>query len=43
MTAGAIRGSEEDLAGRLDQIMERLDRIETRLPSEADQHRQPVP
>jgi hypothetical protein len=36
--AGAIRGSEKDLAGRLDQIMERLDRIETRLPSEADQH-----
>jgi hypothetical protein len=40
--AGPIRGSEEDLAGRPDQIMERLDRIETRLPSEADQHRQPV-
>jgi hypothetical protein len=33
MTAGAVRGSEEDLTGRLDQIMERLDRIETRLPS----------
>lgn len=43
MTAGAIGGSEEDLAGRLDQIMERLDRIETRLPSKADQHQQPVP
>jgi predicted transcriptional regulator len=40
--AGAVGGLEEDLAGRLDQIMERLDRIETRLPSEADQHRQPV-
>ena len=43
MTAGAIGGLEEDLAGRLDQIIERLDRIETWLPSEADQHRQPVP
>jgi hypothetical protein len=42
MTAGAIGGSEEELTGRLDQIMERLDRIETRLPSKADQHRQPV-
>jgi hypothetical protein len=40
--AGAVRGSEEDLAGRLDQIVECLGRIETRLPSEADQHRQPV-
>jgi hypothetical protein len=42
MTAGAIGGSQEGLAGRRDQIMEHLDRIETRLPSEADQHRQPV-
>jgi hypothetical protein len=39
MTAGAIGGSEEDLTGRLDQITERLDRIETRRPSAADQHR----
>ena len=31
--------AEEDLAGRLDQIMERLDRSETRLLNEADQHR----
>jgi voltage-gated potassium channel len=29
--------AEEDLAGRLDQIMERLDRIETRLPNEDEQ------
>jgi hypothetical protein len=43
MTAGAIGGSQEELAGRRDQIMERLDRIETRLRSEADQHRPPVP
>jgi voltage-gated potassium channel len=32
--------AEEDLAGRLDQIMERLDRIETRLPNEDEQHRE---
>jgi voltage-gated potassium channel len=32
--------AEEDLAGRLDQIMERLDRIETRLPSEDEQLRE---
>jgi voltage-gated potassium channel len=32
--------AEEDLAGRLDQIMERLDRIETRLPNEDEQLRE---
>jgi voltage-gated potassium channel len=32
--------ADEDLAGRLDQIMERLDRIETRLPNEDEQHRE---
>ena len=32
--------ADEDLAGRLDQIMERLDRIETRLPNQDEQHRQ---
>jgi voltage-gated potassium channel len=32
--------AEEDLAGRLDQIMERLDRIETRLPNEDEQPRE---
>ena len=32
--------AEEDLAGRLDQIMERLDRIETRLPNEDGQPRE---
>jgi hypothetical protein len=31
MMAGAVGGSQEDLTGRLDPIMERLDRIETRL------------
>jgi hypothetical protein len=31
MTTGTVPGSEEDLTGRLDQIMKRLDRIETRL------------
>lgn len=32
--------AEEDLAGRLDQIMERLDRIEARLPYEDKQPRE---
>jgi voltage-gated potassium channel len=32
--------ADEDMAGRLDQIMERLDRIETRLPNEDEQHRE---
>ena len=32
--------ADEDVAGRLDQIMERLDRIETRLPNEDEQHRE---
>jgi voltage-gated potassium channel len=32
--------AEEDLAGRLDQIMERLDRIEPRLPNEDEQPRE---
>ena len=32
--------AEEDLAGRLDQIMERLDRIETRLPNQDEQPRE---
>jgi voltage-gated potassium channel len=34
--------AEEDLAGRLDQIMERLDRIETRLANEDEQRRERV-
>jgi voltage-gated potassium channel len=32
--------ADEDVAGRLDQIMERLDRIETRLPNEDEQSRE---
>ena len=32
--------ADEGVAGRLDQIMERLDRIETRLPNEDEQHRE---
>jgi voltage-gated potassium channel len=32
--------ADEDLAGRLDQIMERLDRIETGLPNEDEQPRE---
>ena len=42
MTADPIRDSQQNLTGRLDQIMERLDGIETWLSSEADQHRPPV-
>jgi voltage-gated potassium channel len=34
--------AEEDVAGRLDQIVERLDRIETRLPNEDEQRRERV-